>query len=301
MFDDSAEALDFVNARDAEPLAEVGTSCPDHFLRTRIKPLLGGLGPGRGHDRRRCRTRSSRGRRAVPRRTTPRTTRRSRRPTSPQLRDPNPSVVVVPGVGLFGFGKDRREAGYTAEFYRNAIHVMAGASALGGGRDGARGRSRSRRARRRRRASRRSTTTSRCRAARRSASSTWALEEAKLQRMPPPKEFSRRVCVVVGGGSGIGRAAALKAAALGAHVVVADRNEAAAKRSGERGRRRPAGRRRWSPCAVDITDRESIRAMLQRRGPPFRRRRHPGHQHRRHLPDAGSRGPHHRRAVAVDA
>jgi rhamnose utilization protein RhaD (predicted bifunctional aldolase and dehydrogenase)/NAD(P)-dependent dehydrogenase (short-subunit alcohol dehydrogenase family) len=259
VFDPSAEALDFVNARDAEPLAEVGTSCPDHFVRTRIKPLWVAWDPvagtmaslkdaiarGAAHYRadytayyEACAT-----------------------PASPKLRDPNPSVVLVPGVGMFAFGMNRREAGYTAEFYRNAIRVMAGACALGGGETvpGPLSQPKSPE-----KAEGFTAVHNYVALPGREAFNIeyWALEEAKLQRMPPPKELSRRVCLVVGGGSGIGRAAAMKAAALGAQLVVADRNEAAAKDAAAEAAR-AGGPDTVISCAVDITDRASIRAMLQ--------------------------------------
>ena len=132
IFDDSEESITFVNARDAGPLADVGTSCPDHFVRTRIKPLHVMWDPATGtlDTLREAITRG-----ADQYRTDYTAYYHAfASPSSPRLRDPNPSVVLVPGVGLFAFGVNRREAGYTAEFYRNAIRVMAGATALGGGR-----------------------------------------------------------------------------------------------------------------------------------------------------------------------
>jgi rhamnose utilization protein RhaD (predicted bifunctional aldolase and dehydrogenase)/NAD(P)-dependent dehydrogenase (short-subunit alcohol dehydrogenase family) len=258
-FDDSDEALAFVNARDAEPLAEVGTSCPDHFVRTRIKPLLVGWDPATGtlDTLREAIARGAEQYRAE----YTAYYRAFATPQSPRLRDPNPSVVLVPGVGMFAFGANAREARYTAEFYRNAIRVMAGASGLGGGKtaegplsqpgspDKAPGFT---------------AVTNYVALPGREAFNIeyWALEEAKLQRMPPPKELSRRVCLIVGGGSGIGRAVALKAAGLGAHVVVADVNEAAAVEAAlEAGG--TAGEDAVASCAVDITDRESIRRMIR--------------------------------------
>jgi FlaA1/EpsC-like NDP-sugar epimerase len=144
---------------------------------------------------------------------------------SPRLRDSNPSVVIIPGLGLFGFGKNKKEARITTEFFINAIHVMSGANALDAG----------------------AVTTSYPQARRAERSREfdslhnyvalprseafrieyWALEEAKLQRMPAEAEFSRKIVVVVGGGSGIGREVALLLARKGAHVVVADQNEQA--------------------------------------------------------------------------
>jgi rhamnose utilization protein RhaD (predicted bifunctional aldolase and dehydrogenase)/NAD(P)-dependent dehydrogenase (short-subunit alcohol dehydrogenase family) len=259
IFDASGEALSFVNARDAEELSEVGTSCPDHFVRTRIKPLYVQWDPASGtlDTLREAVTRGAGRYRAD----YTAYYERCATPSSPRLRDPNPSVVLVPGVGLFAFGQTRREADHTAAFYRNAIRVMAGACALGGGQTVPGPLPQPRRPEQ-------------------AAGFTavhnyvalppheafnieyWALEEAKLQRMPPPKELSRRVCVVVGGASGIGRAAAMKAAALGAHLVVADRDAAAAaETAGAAGRL--GGPDTAMACGVDVTDRESIRAMFR--------------------------------------
>jgi rhamnose utilization protein RhaD (predicted bifunctional aldolase and dehydrogenase)/NAD(P)-dependent dehydrogenase (short-subunit alcohol dehydrogenase family) len=259
VFDDSEDALEFVNARDAEPLADVGTSCPDHFVRTRIKPLLVAWDPERGtietlraaivagaeHYRQDYTTYYQ----------------AFATPQSPRLRDPNPSVVLVPGVGMFAFGANGREARYTAEFYRDAIRVMAGASALGGGRtaDGPLPQPKSPDV-----AAGFTAVANYVALPGREAFNIeyWALEEAKLQRMPPPKELSRRICLVVGGGSGIGRAAAAKAATLGAHLVIADVNELAAADSAKEAEQ-IAGPGAAAPCAVDITDRASIRRMIR--------------------------------------
>jgi rhamnose utilization protein RhaD (predicted bifunctional aldolase and dehydrogenase)/NAD(P)-dependent dehydrogenase (short-subunit alcohol dehydrogenase family) len=258
-FDDSEEALGFVNASDAEPLAEVGTSCPDHFVRTRIKPLLVKWDPAAGTlDA--LREAISRGAEQYRDEYTA-YYHAFATPQSPRLRDPNPSVVLVPGVGMFAFGATSREARYTAEFYRNAIRVMAGASALGGGRtaDGPLPQPKSPE-----KAAGFTAVTNYVALPGREAFNIeyWALEEAKLQRMPPPMELSRRVCLIVGGGNGIGRAAVLKAAALGAHLVIADVDEAAATEAAEEAAR-TAGPDAAAPCVVDITDRDSIRRMVR--------------------------------------
>ena len=258
IFDDSEEALEFVNARDAEALAEVGTSCPDHFVRTRIKPLLVRWDPATGTlDT--LRDAIAQGAQQY-RREYSAYYESFATAQSPRLRDPNPSVVLVPGVGLFAFGANRKEARYTAEFYRNAIRVMAGATALGSGHTAPGPLSQPK---------------SPDRAAGFTAVNNyvalpgreafnieyWALEEAKLQRMPPPKEFSRRVWLIVGGASGIGRAAALKAAALGAHLMIADINEAAASAAADEVGR-VASADGVAACAVDITSRDSIRRLI---------------------------------------
>ena len=133
-------------------------------------------------------------------------------PASPALRDSNPSVVVIPGLGLFGFGKDKREARITSEFFVNAIHVMAGANALedadASRRTGCRRRGAPEQAEEFK-SFHNYVALPRLEAFR---IEYWALEEAKLQRMPPEREFSRKIAVVVGGGSGIGREVALQLA-----------------------------------------------------------------------------------------
>ncbi|PYX43383.1 MAG: bifunctional rhamnulose-1-phosphate aldolase/short-chain dehydrogenase, partial [Acidobacteria bacterium] len=153
---------------------------------------------------------------------------------SPKLRDTNPSVVIIPGLGLFGFGKNKKEARITTEFFINAVHVMAGANAL---EDGSahdplpQAKTHEQ--------SKEFTQFHNYVALPRSEAfriEYWALEEAKLQRMPPEAEFSRKVVMVVGGASGIGKEVALLLAKKGAHVTVADFDESgAAKAAAEAG------------------------------------------------------------------
>ena len=147
---------------------------------------------------------------------------------SPKLRDSNPSVVVVPGLGLFGFGKDKREARITSEFFVNAIHVMAGANALEDD-DGDGGQLPQVRRPEQAATSSRSTTTSRCRGPRRSASNTGRSRKPSCSGCRPRRNSAARSSVVVGGGSGIGREVALEIAKRGGHVVVADANVAGAE------------------------------------------------------------------------
>jgi NAD(P)-dependent dehydrogenase (short-subunit alcohol dehydrogenase family) len=146
---------------------------------------------------------------------------------SPRLRDTNPSVVIIPGLGLFGFGKNKKEARITTEFFINAIHVMAGANALetGGPSDPLP-------------QARKPEQSSEFRdfhnyvALPRSEAfriEYWALEEAKLQRMPPEAEFSRKIVLVIGGASGVGREVVLALAGKGAHVVVSDLDQSGAE------------------------------------------------------------------------
>ncbi|MBW8862167.1 MAG: SDR family oxidoreductase, partial [Acidobacteria bacterium] len=180
---------------------------------------------------------------------------------SPKLRDSNPSVVVVPGLGLFGFGKDKREARITSEFFVNAIHVMAGANALEDS-DGPGGQlPQVRRPEQARdfKSFHNYVALPRTEAFR---IEYWALEEAKLQRMPAEKEFSRKVAVILGGGSGIGREVALEIAKRGGHVVVADANVAGAEEAKGEAARLSSAEMAMS-ATMDLTSRDTIAAGLR--------------------------------------
>ena len=220
-YDGSGDALTFANSKWAEDLCRMGTSCPDHFLRTRISPMFIPWDPATedlAQVEPRIGQRAEQYRKDYAEYYTSCADK-----TSPALRDANPSVVVVPGLGLFGFGKDKREARITSEFFVNAIHVMAGANALEeeGGPGGTLPQVKRPEQARDFKSFHNYVALPRTEAFR---IEYWALEEAKLQRMPQEKEFSRKVVVVVGGGSGIGREVALQVAARGGHVVIADLN-----------------------------------------------------------------------------
>jgi NAD(P)-dependent dehydrogenase (short-subunit alcohol dehydrogenase family) len=204
----------------------MGTSCPDHFLRTRISPMFIPWDPAKD-DVAQLGKRIGEGAEQY-RKDYAEYYRACADTNSPKLRDSNPSVVVVPGLGLFGFGKDKREARITSEFFVNAIHVMAGANALEDDStiDGQLPQVRRPEQARDFKSFHNYVALPRTEAFR---IEYWALEEAKLQRMPPEKEFSRKVVVVVGAGSGIGREVALEIAKRGGHVVVADANVAGAE------------------------------------------------------------------------
>jgi len=182
-------------------------------------------------------------------------------PDSPALRDSNPSVVVIPGLGVFGFGKDKREARITTEFFVNAVHVMAGATALEESSTKLDALPQARRA------DHASAFTSfhnyvalpRSEAFR---IEYWVLEEAKLQRMPPEREFSRKVALVVGGGSGIGREAALLLAQRGAHLVIADLDAANAQATWADAQKLSSPEMGMA-AALDLSSRESIGAALR--------------------------------------
>jgi rhamnulose-1-phosphate aldolase/alcohol dehydrogenase len=187
-FDSSEPVLDFLGRAKAKDLIPLGTSCPDHFLRTKIRPLvleslddahvgqkLEAFRAGYGDYYQRC-----------------------RHEDSPAMRNPNPSIVLIPGAGMISFGRNAAEARIAGEFYRNAINVMLGAEAV-----------------------------SKYVALPEQEAfdiEYWLLEEAKLKRQPPEKEFSRQISMVVGAGPGIGRMIAERLLAAGSVVVLADRN-----------------------------------------------------------------------------
>jgi rhamnose utilization protein RhaD (predicted bifunctional aldolase and dehydrogenase)/NAD(P)-dependent dehydrogenase (short-subunit alcohol dehydrogenase family) len=256
-FSDSAQVLDFVNSEHAEQLAHLGTSCPDHFIRTKIRPMLIKWNPAGNPaelkelvevalETYRAEYAEYYSKHALK--------------DSPAIRDASPTVVLIPGVGMFSFGKNKTESRITGEFYINAIGVMQGAGALGHGVD--------------------------CKeipqagpAASADQFTTyanyvalppseafrieyWKLEEAKIRRQPPEKELSRRVALIVGGGSGIGREVALLAAQRGAHIMVADRDTKGAEAVAEEAKA-IAGKEAVASTSIDIRDRKTIKAALE--------------------------------------
>jgi NAD(P)-dependent dehydrogenase (short-subunit alcohol dehydrogenase family) len=228
-YSDHENALAFAGSQWAKQLSALGTSCPDHFLRTRVCPLFISWDPAKQSVSALKATIESQVveyRAAYKNYYDEWATR-----DSPKLRDSNPSVVVVPGLGLFGFGKNKKEARIATEFFINAIHVMAGANALEEEQV-----SHPLPQARRPEQSKQFAHFHNYVALPRSEAfriEYWALEEAKLQRMPPEAEFSRKIGLIIGGASGIGREAALLLARKGAHLVIADFDESGAKKAAE--------------------------------------------------------------------
>jgi rhamnose utilization protein RhaD (predicted bifunctional aldolase and dehydrogenase)/NAD(P)-dependent dehydrogenase (short-subunit alcohol dehydrogenase family) len=256
-FSSLPEVLRFVNSKEAAQLAHLGTSCPDHFIRTKIRPLFVSWDPSKnlGALREKIIAALIRYREEYRR-----YYESFARPDSPAMRDANPTVVLIPGIGMFSFGKNKSEARITGEFYADAIHVMEGATALGS----------------------RQIPEPLPQAGQAAKTSEfgvhsnyvalppseafrieyWNLEEAKIRRLPPEKEFSRRIFLVVGAGNGLGRATAEAAAHRGAHVVFADRDLDAAKAASTRVEN-GAGNEAVAAIPIDIQCREAIRKALR--------------------------------------
>jgi rhamnose utilization protein RhaD (predicted bifunctional aldolase and dehydrogenase)/NAD(P)-dependent dehydrogenase (short-subunit alcohol dehydrogenase family) len=193
-FTDAPEVLEFVNSRALDALAPLGTSCPDHFLRTKIRPLVLPYDPD--SDNLDALAYSLDARLAAYRDDYSAYYRRCKRPNSPDMRDPNAVIYLVPGIGMLSFAKDKATARIASEFYLNAINVMRGASGVG----------------------------AYVGLPEQEAFDIeyWLLEEAKLQRMPKPKSLAGRIAYVTGGAGGIGSATALRLLVEGACVVLAD-------------------------------------------------------------------------------
>jgi rhamnulose-1-phosphate aldolase/alcohol dehydrogenase len=192
-FTDTGVVLDFLARREHPRLAALGTSCPDHFLRTKVRPMLLDLPPTAPLEDVVVRLRELH---AAYRDEYRAYYERHAQPDSPAMRGADPAIVLIPGVGMFSFGANKQTARVAGEFYVNAINVMRGAEAL--------------------------SSYAPIPESEKFRIEYWSLEEAKLQRMPKPRPLATKVAFVTGGGSGIGRAIAIRLAAEGACVVVAD-------------------------------------------------------------------------------
>ncbi len=245
-YSDSAEVLRFINSYDGEKLAFMGTSCPDHFIRTKVRPMFVDWNP------------------KVNGNNLPELTEAvlkafkkyetdyknyydtNKEQGSPAMRGSKPTVVLLPGVGMFSFGKSKKEGRITGEFYINAIHVMEGSTSMDNGKidEGINAK----------RVYNNYVSLSPKEAFR---IEYWALEEAKIQRQPREKELARKIGLVIGGGSGIGREFCLRLAGEGAHVVIADLNiEAAEETAGQINSK--FGPETCMAVHINIIDRQSV-------------------------------------------
>ena len=255
-FSNSEAVLSFVNSANAEALAHLGTSCPDHFIRTKIRPMFLKWDPAGDPGELPAVIDSAL---ETYRAEYAKYYTNHALADSPAQRDASPTVVLLPGVGMFTFGKNKTEARLTGEFYINAIGVMRGAGALGGG--------------------------VKCDEIPQAGPAAspdqfsvfdnyvalppseafrieyWALEEAKIRRQPPEKQLSRRVALIVGGGSGIGHQTALLAAERGAHVMIADRDLAGAEKVAKECAA-IIGSEAVAFTSIDITKRDTIQAAI---------------------------------------
>ena len=228
-FDDREVVLDFLSREKLQPLAARGTSCPDHFLRTKVRPLVVDLPAATPLER------------VVERLTQLHEQYRAdyrayyeayAAPDSPPMRGADPAIVLVPGVGMFSFGKDKQTARVAGEFYVNAINVMRGAESL--------------------------STYAPIPESEKFRIEYWELEEAKLRRMPRPKPLATRIALVTGAGSGIGKAIAERLAVEGACVVVTDRDAKAAEAVAE-----GIGNRDVAIAVpLDVTDEQQVRDAI---------------------------------------
>jgi len=243
---DDEKMLRFVNSHDGPRLAELGTSCPDHFLRTKIKPLFVDWDPV-SRDLETLKHSITDGL-VQYRKDYEAYYHKCKRPDSPAMRDPNPTVVLIPGLGMIAWGKNKSESRVTAEFYNCAIEVMRGAEAI-----------------------------DKYEAMDQQEAfdiEYWSLEEAKLRRQPPEKELDRQVIVVIGAGAGICKATAHRLVREGAHIVCVDLDESAAKVTAQEiidkyGPGIGVGGTGISNCgpaiglACDITHRESVARLFE--------------------------------------
>lgn len=235
-FTDDSRVLEFINSNDLDRLAPMGTSCPDHFLRTKISPLVLDLASGADlKDEAAIKEQISPAFEAYRQMYTD-YYEKCKHPNSPAIRDTNPVVILYPGIGMFTFAKDKQTARVAAEFYINAINVMKGAEAV-------------------------SEYTS---LPHQEAFNIeyWLLEEAKLQRMPKPKPLTGKIALVTGSAGGIGKAIAKKFAAEGAVVVLNDMN---AERLSEAANEfeKQFGKDAFATAQLDVTNASDIKSAFE--------------------------------------
>ncbi|URM94254.1 bifunctional aldolase/short-chain dehydrogenase [Actinomadura madurae] len=234
-FTDGEAVLDFVSRAEHPRLAALGTSCPDHFLRTKVRPMVLDLPPDAPLDDVKARLKELH---AAYREEYAAYYDRHATAGSPAMRGADPAIVLVPGVGMFSFGANKQTARVAGEFYVNAINVMRGAEAL--------------------------SSYAPIDEAEKFRIEYWELEEAKLRRMPKPKPLATRVALVTGGGSGIGAATARRLAAEGACVVVADMDVAAAEKvAAEIGAKALRAADAAVAAGADVTSEEEIAAAVR--------------------------------------
>jgi len=228
-YTDSAAVLDFCAREKLGPLAALGTSCPDHFLRTKVKPLVVDLPATVTLEEATARLKELH---LAYRADYAAYYERHATPESPPMRGADPAIALVPGVGMFSFGKDKQTARVAGQFYVNAINVMRGAEAV--------------------------STYAPIEESEKFRIEYWALEEAKLARAPKPKPLATRIAFVTGAGSGIGKAIAERLAAEGACVVLADRDTAGAKAVAQG----IGSADRAVAVTADVTDADAVQAAI---------------------------------------
>jgi rhamnulose-1-phosphate aldolase/alcohol dehydrogenase len=235
-FTDDERVLEYINSKDLEKLAPMGTSCPDHFLRTKISPMVLDLKPEEDLSD----VKSIKGK-LKPAFESYRSMyqgyyEKCKHPNSPAMRDANPVVILYPGIGMFTFAKDKQTARVAAEFYINAINVMKGAEAV-------------------------SEYTS---LPRQEAFNIeyWLLEEAKLQRMPKPKALSGKIALITGSAGGIGKAIAKKFAEEGACVVISDNDPNRLAEANEEFKKL-FGKDAYTQAQMDVTGSQDILAAMK--------------------------------------
>jgi rhamnulose-1-phosphate aldolase/alcohol dehydrogenase len=232
-YTDSEAVLEFCAREKLGPLAELGTSCPDHFLRTKVRPLVVDLPGTATVEDTVARLRELH---AAYREDYAAYYQRHAGPDSPPMRGADPAIVLVPGVGMFSFGQDKQTARVAGEFYLNAINVMRGAEAV--------------------------STYAPIDEAEKFRIEYWALEEAKLARRPKPKPLAGRVALVTGAGSGIGKAIAERLAAEGACVVVADLDADGAREVAASINADTGSSDRAVSVVADVTDADAVQAAV---------------------------------------